>query len=98
MYFFNFLIQGLWSFLLDTSFYSISMERIINESEETKKSIQKSIDRELQSGRIKPFDRYLLTGGCTGVQALEALEWDILFQVLNWYKCIMFYYLFNEIV
>lgn len=50
------------------------MERIINERDETKKSLQKSIDRELQSGRIKPFDRYLLTGGCTGVQVLDALE------------------------
>lgn len=50
------------------------MERIIDENDETKKKIQKSIDRELQSGRIKPFDRYLLTGGCTGAQVLEALE------------------------
>lgn len=64
----------MWSFLLCISFYSISMERIIDESDETKRTIQKSIDRELQSGRIKPFDRYLLTGGCNGVQVLEALE------------------------
>lgn len=82
--FLNFLSkQGLLSFLMSISFFSISMERIIDESDEIKKKIQKSIDRELQSGRIKPFDRYLLTGGCTGSQVLEALEYEILLYILN---------------
>lgn len=56
------------------SFYSISMERIIESSEETKKIIQNALEQGLLNGTVKPFERCVLTGSCTGMQVLETLE------------------------
>lgn len=50
------------------------MDRIIDECEEKKLRIKKAIELGLQNGTIKPFDRHVLTGACTGAQALEVLE------------------------
>jgi hypothetical protein len=50
------------------------MERIIEETEETKRRIQKLIENGLQNGTIKSFDRCVLEGACSGIQALETLE------------------------
>ncbi|XP_025202615.1 fatty acid synthase-like [Melanaphis sacchari] len=66
--------MGLLKFLKDISFFSVSMDRVISECKETKQTIQKLIEHGLQNGTIKPFDRYVLTGVCTGTQALETLE------------------------
>ncbi|XP_025423656.1 fatty acid synthase-like [Sipha flava] len=66
--------MGLWKFLRNISFYAISMERIIEETEETKRRIQKLIENGLQNGTIKSFDRCVLEGACSGIQALETLE------------------------
>jgi len=64
----------MWAFLNSISFFSIGMGRLMTECEETKQVIQKSIEQGLQNGTIKPFDRHVLTGACTGTQALETLE------------------------
>lgn len=64
-------------FLKDISFFSISMDRIIAESDETKKAIKSALERGLQNGTVKPFDRFVLKGACTGTQALETYEYAI---------------------
>ncbi|XP_022162608.1 fatty acid synthase-like [Myzus persicae] len=66
--------MGMWAFINSISFFSIGMGRLMAECEETKRAIQKLIEQGLQTGTIKPFDRHVLTGACTGTQALETLE------------------------
>ncbi|XP_060836307.1 fatty acid synthase-like [Rhopalosiphum padi] len=66
--------MGLNKFLNNISFFSVGMDRVIAECEETKRVIQHLIEHGLRNGTIKPFDRYVLTGACTGTQALETLE------------------------
>lgn len=69
-----YVLKGMWAFINSMSFFSIGMDRIMAECEETKQTIKKLIEQGLQNGTIKPFDRYVLTGACTGTQALETLE------------------------
>jgi len=69
-----YVFKGLLKFLKDISFFSVGMDRVIAECEETKQTIQCLIERGLQNGTIKPFDRHVLAGACTGSQALETLE------------------------
>jgi len=69
-----YVLKGTLKFLKCISFFSIGMDRIMAECEETKRAIQKLIEQGLHNGTIKPFDRHVLTGACTGTQALETLE------------------------
>lgn len=69
-----YVFKGLLKFLKDISFFSVGMDRVIAECEETKQTIQCLIERGLQNGTIKPFDRHVLAGACTGTRALEILE------------------------
>jgi len=69
-----YVLKGTFAFLSCISFFSIGMGRLMAEGEETKQAIRKLIEQGLQNGTIKPFDRHVLTGGCTGNQALETLE------------------------
>lgn len=62
------------TFLQNVSLFSIGMNRLLMENEEIKKSIQNSVERGLENGTVKPFDRYVMTGACTGTRALETLE------------------------
>lgn len=47
------------------------MDNLIQETENTKKTIQSAIERRLQNGTIRPFNHCVLTGAYTGTQALE---------------------------
>lgn len=62
------------TFLRNVSMFSVGMDRILAENEGMKRNIQMSIERGLRNGTVKPFDRRVLTGACTGTQASEALE------------------------
>jgi len=65
---------GMLTFLRNVSMFSVGMERILAENEGLKKNIRNSIERGLQNGTVRPFDRRVLTGACTGSQASETLE------------------------
>lgn len=65
---------GLSKFLDSVSLFAVGMERLIGESDETKRNIRNAIERGLQNGTVKPFDLHVMTGACTGTQALETLE------------------------
>lgn len=58
-------------FLKSISFFSVSMDRLIQENKNTKKMIQNAIEKRLQNGTIKPFDHCVLTGADVGTQALK---------------------------
>ncbi|VVC29215.1 Hypothetical protein CINCED_3A015604 [Cinara cedri] len=72
--------MGLIRFLNDASFFSVSTERLIQETENTKKNIKNLIERRLQNGTIRSFDRCVITGACTGAQALEKLTKENILQ------------------
>lgn len=61
-------------FLKNISFFAMGMERILTETKEIKKRIQHVIEQGLENDTIKPFDRCILTGACTEIQALETLK------------------------
>lgn len=74
MFFYVCIFKGMLAFLNNISFFAVGMERIITETESTKKRIQYAIQQGLENGTVKPFDRYILSGECSGIQALKTLE------------------------
>jgi len=65
---------GLKRFLKDITFFSISMDKIIKEREDTKTNIQNLIQHRLNNGTIIPFDGYILSEACTRAEALQTFE------------------------
>lgn len=61
------------------AFYGISPVSMLAESSEIKLKIKNQVQKGIELGIVKPFERYVLTSPCTGDQAIKALKYKIYF-------------------
>lgn len=61
------------------AFYGVSPNRLLEECSDIKLKVQKEVQKGIELGIVKPFDRHVLTGPCTGEQAIKALKYIIWF-------------------
>lgn len=64
-------------FLYSVGFYGISPDSLLTTSSDIKLKIQNEVQKGIELGIIKPFDRHVLTGPCTGEQAIKALTYVV---------------------
>lgn len=64
-------------FLHCVGFYGIGPDSILATSNDVKLKIQNEVQKGIELGIIKPFDRHVLTGPCTGEQAIKALKYVV---------------------
>lgn len=62
-------------FLKVVAFYGVSPDSLLSTSSETKQKIQNEVQKGIELGIVKPFERHVLTGPCTGEQAIKALKY-----------------------
>jgi len=74
-------------FLKNIIFYGVSPDRLLAETSEIKLKIQNEVQKGIDLGIVKPFDRKVLTGPCTTEQAIKSLQYII---YLNYFICISF--------
>lgn len=65
-------------FLKVISLYGVTPFSMLAESREIKLKIQNQVKKGIELGIVKPFERYVLTGPCTGNQAIKALKYKLL--------------------
>lgn len=56
------------------SFFGVSPGGLLAASDVDKLKIQDHLQKGIDLGIVKPFDRHILTGPCTGEQAIKALK------------------------
>jgi len=70
----NYNISGMLFFLRVVAFYGVSPDGLLAASAKTKLKIQSAVQKGIDLGIVKPYDRHVLTGPCTGEQAVKALK------------------------
>ncbi|VVC29213.1 Acyl transferase/acyl hydrolase/lysophospholipase,Ketoacyl-synthetase, C- [Cinara cedri] len=65
---------GMFIFLKVIAFYGVSLDRLLGQDCNIKLRVQKDVQKGIELGIVKPFDRHVLTGTCTGEQAIKALN------------------------
>uniref|UniRef100_A0A2S2P8N0 Fatty acid synthase n=1 Tax=Schizaphis graminum TaxID=13262 RepID=A0A2S2P8N0_SCHGA len=65
---------GMLVFLKNIIFYGVSPDRLLAETSEIKLKIQNEVQKGINLGIVKPFDRKVLTGSCTTDQAMKSLH------------------------
>lgn len=65
---------GLLVFLKCITFYGVSLDSLLAESSEVKQDIQNEVQKGIDLGIVKPFDRQVLTGPCSREQAIQSLH------------------------
>lgn len=68
-------ISGMLLFLKEVTFYGVSPDGLLAASVETKLNVQSVVQKGIDLGIVKPFERHVLTGPCTGNQAVKALKY-----------------------
>lgn len=61
------------------AFYGVSPNSLLEECSDIKLKVQNEVQKGIELGIVKPFDRHVLTGPCTGEQAIKALKYIIWF-------------------
>lgn len=56
------------------AFHGVSPDGLLAEHSEIKRRVQKDVQKGIELGIVKPFGRHVLTGPCTGEQAIKALK------------------------
>jgi len=60
-------------FIKNVTFYSVSPDRLLAETSEIKLKVQNEVQKGIDLGVVKPFDRHVLTGPCSREQAIQSL-------------------------
>lgn len=68
------IFTGLVVFLNTISFYAISPDGLLATNDVDKLKVQNDVQKGIDLGIVKPFDRHILTGPCTGEEAIKALK------------------------
>lgn len=58
-------------------FFGISPDGLLAASSEMKLKVQNAVQKGIDLGIVKPFDRHVLSGPCTGEQAIKALKYFV---------------------
>lgn len=64
-------------FLNSVTFYGVSPDALLAASNDIKLKIQNEVQKGIELGIVKPFDRHVLIGPCTGEQAISALTYVV---------------------
>lgn len=64
-------------FMSSVGFYGISPDALLATSSDIKLKVQSEVQKGIELGIITPFDRHVLTGPCTGEQAIKALTYVV---------------------
>lgn len=67
--------SGMLIFLNVIVFHGVSPNCLINSSSDIKSKIQSQVQQGIELDIVKPFDRHVLTGLCTGERAIKALKY-----------------------
>jgi len=62
-------------FLKNVTFHGVSPDSLLAESSEIKLKVQNEVQKGIDLGIVKPFDRSVLTGPCTEEQAIKSLQY-----------------------
>lgn len=73
-------ILGLLVFLKCITFYGVSLDSLLAESSEIKLKLQNEVQKGIDLGIVKPFNRRVLTGPCSREQAIQSLQYVIYFR------------------
>lgn len=69
----SYTILGMHVFLLAIAFYGVSPDALLAISSDLKLKVKNEVQKGIELGIVKPFDSHILTGPCTGRQAIKAL-------------------------
>lgn len=62
-------------FLSAIGFYAVSPDGLLAASDEVKLKVQNEVQKGIELGIVKPLDRQVLTGPCTGEEAIKSLKY-----------------------
>jgi hypothetical protein len=62
-------------FLNSVGFYAVSPDGLLAASDEIKLKVQNEVQKGIEMGIVKPLDRHVLTGPCTGKEAIKSLKY-----------------------
>lgn len=60
-------------FLKNITFYGVSPDSLLAETSEIKLKVRNEVQKGIDLGIVKPFDRHVLTGPCSREQAMQSL-------------------------